>query len=75
MNLPDPKHKLGYTDTELVQIMTPEEYKDFCKWMGGQTCAMADDGQILTYPYDVRRFLEHKRRGKPDPQTRGETWD
>jgi hypothetical protein len=62
---PDRKH--GYSEGLIKKIMTKREYKEFCKWMNGQTCALDEiTGEIVTYPYDVLRFLEMKRNGGPD---------
>lgn len=64
--IPKPDHKHGYTNKLIKSIMTKEEFKKFNKWMCGQTCVMDDiTKEIITYPYDVLRFLEMVRLGKP----------
>jgi hypothetical protein len=56
LDLPKPKHELGYTFEELDMFMTEGELKDFGNWIYGQTMAM-EEGKPLVYVYDVARYL------------------
>lgn len=57
---------------QLVELHhTPGEVESFCRWMGGQTCAVLDDGSAGIYSWDYERWL---REGRLDCQLPG-TWD
>lgn len=52
-------HELGYTDTNLRQNLTTQEYNRFVLWMRGQTCAV-DKGELVYYAGDFQRWLRAK---------------
>lgn len=63
--LPKPQHALGYTDREIQAFMTVREYERFRKWMRGQTMTENSDGELISYSWDVDRFLLMVREGVP----------
>jgi hypothetical protein len=56
--------KLGMTEEEVKDLFAKEMWKEFSKWMVGQTCTMWK-GKFAYYDHDVKRFVEMKLRGKP----------
>lgn len=52
------KHPSHITWANLEKVFGKRRYKEFCKWMSGQTCV-----QEGAYPCDVENFLRpaHKR--------------
>lgn len=57
IQLPKPKHELGYTEVELKNIL----FKAFCKDQYGATCSQNENGDIIFYTQDVMGFLERIR--------------
>ena len=53
--------RLGYTEEQLQEMLTPEQMKKFNNWMAGQTRAWCDCHGPITYPHDLARWL----RGLP----------
>ena len=37
-----------------------DRYPAFEGWFYGQTGAISDDGRMLVYPHDLKRFLDHR---------------
>ncbi len=55
--------EIGIIDDDIQQyILTPSEYKEFSKWMLGQTCGvlgnLGGDYLSVTYTGDLRRFMQ-----------------
>lgn len=55
---------------EIKKILTPEELKEFDKWMVGQTVPVLDNGEIGVHEYDFKRWLEWKTYKGSEP-----VWD
>lgn len=53
MLLPAPECELGYPQSQLENIFTPEKFKEFFYWMRGQTIALCDGRQFI---HEERRF-------------------
>ena len=53
--------------TEIKKRLTPEEFKEFNKWMIGQTVPVLDNGEEGVYEHDFKRWLRWKRDGAPEP--------
>jgi len=64
-SLPKPHDRLGYTYEELKTFLTSKELKKFNDWIYGQTCAINKKGQFIYYAWDVERFVDLVRKGKP----------
>jgi len=47
-------------------------WKEFEKWMFGQTVGVGDDGEIDYYDHDVNRFIGYTCNSKNEPITE---WD
>jgi len=68
IKLPESKHKLGYTEKEVLNIIKLFEIpkKTFWKKFGINTCAIGDNNEILYYGYDIqlaiRCCLEHREK-------------
>jgi hypothetical protein len=58
------EEKMGLTEEEVKALFAKEMWKDFSKWMVGQTCALWK-GEMVFYDHDVKRFLDMKLKGKP----------
>jgi len=58
MQLPKPKHKLGYTHKEVLDIIRPLKihHKKFWSKFGVNTCAI-HKGEILYYEVDIIRTI------------------
>lgn len=64
--LPAPAHPYGYTPEQIDAIFPGEEERAaFADWMHGQTGAISPDGELLTYEWDVRRYIRALRTGVP----------
>lgn len=61
LKLAYPDHQYGYTDSLLKVELSAKEFKKFIKWMDGQTCALADTGELVYYIHDVYRGLRFIR--------------
>ena len=59
MALPKSKHELGYTISEVLDIIRPLKihHKTFWKKFGVNTGAVDDDGQLLVYGCDIERTI------------------
>ena len=59
MKLPKSKHKLGYTNKEILDIIRPLKihHKTFNKKFGVNTCTMNEDGKSLYYAVDILRTI------------------
>ena len=53
-----------YHDDEIKEMLNKKEYKEFCKWIYGQSCPLSDTGEILIYAEDLHRFLAMIRLGR-----------
>lgn len=60
-----PANKDGYSDKEIQDILTPEEYPKFRQWITGQTCTDDGNGELLTFTWDLLRFIDWIRKGTP----------
>lgn len=49
--------KRDYPLAELKEKMNAKQFKEFQKWMDGQTLEFNDKGQMCAFWYDVARFL------------------
>ena len=59
-------HDCGYFWSSIEKMMTKKEFKEFKKWMYGQTCAIDEKtNQVVVYSWDIDRFLDMLRKGKP----------
>lgn len=67
MPLPKPQDKLGYSRSEILDIIRPRgiHHKTFWKAFGVNTVAVAEDGQARFYVCDVERalYLLNKKDG------------
>ena len=45
---------------QVIKLIGKSRWKEFGKWMGGQTVGIGKDGKIDYYDDDVYRFLEGK---------------
>jgi hypothetical protein len=54
-----------YSNYEIEEMLNKEEYKQFSKWIYGQTCSLNDMGEALVYSHDLYRFLRMIRQGIP----------
>ena len=52
-------HRLGYYEDEVKSMLKERKllWRDFKKWMRGQTCATTGDKTVY-YKWDVERFIE-----------------
>ncbi len=53
--------RLGYTEEQLQEMLTPEQLESFYKWMIGQTMAWCACHGSIAYPHDFKRW----QRGLP----------
>jgi hypothetical protein len=58
--------EIGYTDKQLKKVIPKSLIKRFNKWMYGQTCGVKDNGEVVTYKWDVDRFLDLQKTGKKE---------
>lgn len=66
IQLPNPKHKRGYTFEEIKSFLTEKEFKRFNDWIYGQTCGIDEKtNELLIYAWDVQRFVEMVRNNVP----------
>lgn len=49
--------KRDYPFAELKEKMNAKQFKEFSKWMAGQTVGSNDKGQLCVYWWDLQRFL------------------
>lgn len=61
---------MGVTFDMVKKAHTKEEYLNFIKFMGGQTCGRMDNGETGIYSYDYERWI---KSGKLTEQ--GIDWD
>ncbi len=47
---------LGYTISNIKEVLSPNKFTEFEKWMYGQTVGIYK-GESLVYQYDFERFL------------------
>lgn len=64
LELPEPAHEHGFTDKQLQESLSAPEYKNFWRWMYGQTLMKSEDGLII-YVDDVIRGVKLIRYGTP----------
>jgi len=57
---------LNMTIEEAKKKIGKKYWKEFQKWMVGQTVSVYEDGSTNIYEYDVDRFLRYKKRGYPE---------
>lgn len=62
--LPNPKHPKGYTPAQIDAIFPGSAGEVFHKWMGSQTMALSDEGEAITYVYDVERYVRALKDGR-----------
>lgn len=65
LELPEPEHKYGFTNEQLIEHLSATEFKNFWRWMYGQTMMMGDNGSAIVYTEDVIRGLRLVRYGTP----------
>ena len=65
LELPEPAHAMGFTDEQLKESLSATEYKNFWRWMYGQTMALDDKGRPIAYLCDVLRGVRLIRYGTP----------
>jgi hypothetical protein len=65
LELPEPAHEMGFTDEQLKESLSATEYKNFWRWMYGQTMALDDKGRPIAYLQDVLRGVRLVRYGTP----------
>ena len=53
--------------TEIKKKLTPEEFKEFNKWLIGQTVPVLDNAKDCVYEHDFKRWFRWKRNGAPEP--------
>ena len=63
--IPKARHPMGYTGEEIATFMSKGERTKFFAWMNGQTGGVSEDGDMLFYTWDVKRFLAMVREGTP----------
>lgn len=64
LDIPLPRHRLGYCDAELRKFVTPRGLHDFARWIYGQTCGMERD-HLIYYTEDVVRWIFLREHGVP----------
>ena len=57
IELPRPKHYIGYSDKELKKIFTKSEFNMFERFMEDKRCALVNR-ELLTYREDVFDFIQ-----------------
>lgn len=62
LDLPLPRHRMGYCQAELATFVKAGPLKQFHKWMYGQTVGVENNEHIY-YTYDVVRWVEAKVYG------------
>ena len=55
MNLPEPDHEHGYTESQCKEIV--EDYNDFCEFMKGKTMVATEEAEPVIYSCDLERYL------------------
>jgi hypothetical protein len=60
-----PKHKYGYYEQQVRDMMEDSEWSKFLSWMTGQTVMATKAGKTVFFTRDVQRFLELVRNGVP----------
>jgi len=51
-----------YTMIEIQMELMPEEYREFLKFMRGQTVGVGANGEPLVYGHDYKKFLREFKR-------------
>lgn len=64
LELPEPAHEHGFTDKQLHDSLSETEYKNFWRWMYGQTLMKSENG-LIVYVEDVLRGVRLIRYGTP----------
>jgi hypothetical protein len=41
---------------QVIELIGKDNWKEFCKWMAGQTVGIDDNGEMNYYDWDVERF-------------------
>jgi hypothetical protein len=59
---------------EIIKLIGKENWKDFSKWMGGQTVGRNPDGSINYYECDVKAYVAKLETGY-DRQKDPMRWD
>lgn len=49
-------------DKEMQKVLGKRRYKEFAKFMFGQTCPIDSDNKLAYYPWDVENFLRPPHR-------------
>lgn len=57
---------------EAKKMVGEKNWKEFQKWMHGQTVGIYSDGSINYYDHDVNSFIEQKKR---NPKKQPTNWD
>lgn len=52
---------MTYTIEQTKKIVGEDNWKEFLKWMEGQTVEIGKDGKIKYFEYDVDRFAKGER--------------
>lgn len=55
-NLPKPDCRLGYTDSQITEIVGDQK-PHFNRWISGQTRALCPDHGGIVYTWDLTRYL------------------
>ena len=45
---------------EVIKLIGRNRWKEFEKWMTGQTCGLNKDGTLDYYTWDIERFIDGK---------------
>ena len=61
-------------EKEVKKLIGKENWKGFCKWMGGQTVGIYPDGEADYYDCDVEAYLRKLKTGY-DRQEDPDLWD
>lgn len=62
MLMPRPNCPIGYPDSQLRKIFSPEQHKDFLHWMIGQTFSSCD-GRVLDR--EAGKMIDSECTGDP----------
>lgn len=65
LGLPEPDHDYGYSWPLLKKGLSASEYKQFSKWMHGQTQLLDPKLGTIAYTHDVIRGIDMIRNKKP----------
>lgn len=59
MHIPNPNHRMGYTESYLFNWMKSVDFdiNTFIIWMNGQTVGVSESGETVYYYNDVVKYF------------------